>query len=406
MADLANLKIKRAPVSIAPNPAMGQGGLQAPAMPQMGGIAAPTPNPIAVPVAPPPRPLSESMAAIPMATQAYQEAGDPFTAFAQGWTNSTSAREQMAFEEAQKAQEEQTKMAERKAAADLIREQFPGQENLARGVEIGAWDAKSAMDFAKGGSSNLPSKVQEYEYYAKQERDAGRQPMSYMEYARSGSGSDAASIVSIYDDQGREQKGYMNGTEFVPIGGAKAPANESGFNVSQATAAGYADRMAQTDAILGQEALIAASTNPMQVAAGGVPLVGNWMKSPEYQQAEQAQRDFINAILRRESGAVIADSEFENARKQYFPQPGDTPEVIQQKAANRKNAINGVARAAGPAYVMPDTTNYLSNPPPESTGSPAAPDEVAQPQTQQEYDALPSGAMFVDPDDGQTYRKP
>ncbi len=31
---------------------------------------------------------------------------------------------------------------------------------------------------------------------------------------------------------------------------------------------------------------------------------------------------------------------------------------------------------------------------------------VAQPQSQEEYDALPSGALFVDPDDGQTYRKP
>lgn len=59
-------------------------------------------------------------------------------------------------------------------------------------------------------------------------------------------------------------------------------------------------------------------------------------KSDEYKQIEQAQRDFINATLRRESGAAIAPSEFENAQLQYFPQPGDTAEVVKQKQRNRE----------------------------------------------------------------------
>ncbi len=59
-------------------------------------------------------------------------------------------------------------------------------------------------------------------------------------------------------------------------------------------------------------------------------------KSDKFKQIEQAQRDFINAALRRESGAAIAESEFENARLQYFPQPGDTPEVVKQKQKNRE----------------------------------------------------------------------
>jgi len=59
-------------------------------------------------------------------------------------------------------------------------------------------------------------------------------------------------------------------------------------------------------------------------------------KSDEYKQIEQAQRDFINATLRRESGAAIAPSEFENAQLQYFPQPCDTPEVVKQKQRNRE----------------------------------------------------------------------
>lgn len=66
------------------------------------------------------------------------------------------------------------------------------------------------------------------------------------------------------------------------------------------------------------------------------------------QMAEQAQRDFINANLRQESGAAIMTDEFDNARKQYFPQPGDSDAVIAQKARNRQLAIQGLQTNAGP----------------------------------------------------------
>jgi hypothetical protein len=70
----------------------------------------------------------------------------------------------------------------------------------------------------------------------------------------------------------------------------------------------------------------------------------NLLKSSDRQQFEQAQRDFINAQLRRESGAVISPEEFENAAKQYFPQPGDSPETIAQKRRNREIVVENMAR--------------------------------------------------------------
>jgi len=80
-----------------------------------------------------------------------------------------------------------------------------------------------------------------------------------------------------------------------------------------------------------------------------IPLVGdglatalNWTQSPEQQQVERAQRDFINAILRRESGAVISEGEFNNAAQQYFPQPNDSPEVKADKRRARALAIAGL----------------------------------------------------------------
>lgn len=72
----------------------------------------------------------------------------------------------------------------------------------------------------------------------------------------------------------------------------------------------------------------------------------NTAATPAAQKFNQAQRDFINAVLRKESGAVISAEEFANAEKQYFPQPGDSPEVIAQKKANRDLAIDGILMGA------------------------------------------------------------
>ncbi|MFG5777970.1 hypothetical protein ACFIQF_12925 [Comamonas sp. J-3] len=74
----------------------------------------------------------------------------------------------------------------------------------------------------------------------------------------------------------------------------------------------------------------------------GAGALANWTQSPEQQQVEQSQRDFVNAVLRRESGAAISASEFDNARKQYFTQPGDSPQVSEQKRKNRELATRGM----------------------------------------------------------------
>jgi hypothetical protein len=133
----------------------------------------------------------------------------------------------------------------------------------------------------------------------------------------------------------------------------KAGATSIDFNANQGTAAAYADRMATAHQILNDPRLEAAQTDIVEQGKAGVPLVGNFLTSEDRKMADQAQRDFVNAVLRRESGAVISPSEFENAKQQYFPQPGDTPAVIEQKRRNRETAIAGVARAAGPSYAPP-----------------------------------------------------
>lgn len=125
------------------------------------------------------------------------------------------------------------------------------------------------------------------------------------------------------------------------------------LNGEQANALAFATRMQASDKIL--EDLAAKGVmlpSQMRRVGEAVPLVGgvlgaaaNFGASPEQQQFEQAQRDFINAVLRRESGAAISAGEFANAAQQYFPQPGDKKAVIEQKRAARQRAYQTMMAA-------------------------------------------------------------
>lgn len=142
----------------------------------------------------------------------------------------------------------------------------------------------------------------------------------------------------------------------TPVGqdGGGAPAGQSGgeqgliqltgpkLSEDMRKASGFATRADAADKVISDPSVAAAGQSFAQNTEAKVPLVGNYLVSSQYQTFDQAQRDFINAVLRRESGAAINESEFANARLQYFPQPGDSPEVLKQKADNRALAIQSL----------------------------------------------------------------
>ena len=66
------------------------------------------------------------------------------------------------------------------------------------------------------------------------------------------------------------------------------------------------------------------------------------------QQTDQGRRNFISAVLRKESGAAIPPDEYANEEKKYFPQVGDGPKVIKQKQEARELAIKALEIQAGP----------------------------------------------------------
>jgi hypothetical protein len=71
----------------------------------------------------------------------------------------------------------------------------------------------------------------------------------------------------------------------------------------------------------------------------------------QQQQVEQARRNFVSAVLRKESGAAIGVDEYKNEERKYFPQAGDTAKVIEQKQKARELAIKALEAQAGPGGV-------------------------------------------------------
>jgi hypothetical protein len=139
---------------------------------------------------------------------------------------------------------------------------------------------------------------------------------------------------------------------------------------SQGKSTAYGMRMAEANKILTDlEKQGVTNTGIVRSTIGGtvgvIPLIGDKLQeatnalinplptflggpSAQQQQVDQARRNFITAVLRQESGASISPSEFANEEKKYFPQTGDTPQVIAQKQAARELAIKAMNIQAGP----------------------------------------------------------
>lgn len=159
-------------------------------------------------------------------------------------------------------------------------------------------------------------------------------------------GAKGSTLYSAYGPDGQvKQIGLVPPTRTDP---AKEPKDV------QTQAALYGKRMEQSEGVF--QELASKGYDPTSAGSGaqrttvfGVGLPERF-KSEDVKRQEQAERNFVNAVLRKESGAAISHEEFDSASKQYFPRPGDTEEVLKQKAENRALAIAGMKTSAGPAW--------------------------------------------------------
>lgn len=138
----------------------------------------------------------------------------------------------------------------------------------------------------------------------------------------------------------RLPKGYVRDPVTGEIVNTAAPKQ------TQFTAASFAQRAEMADKDF---SAIAPSFDPTATENRIQPWLPGELQSSTFQQASQAKRNFISAVLRKESGAAIGKAEFINEDLRYFPQAGDSPEVIKQKTQARKAVIAGLQAEAGAA---------------------------------------------------------
>jgi len=127
------------------------------------------------------------------------------------------------------------------------------------------------------------------------------------------------------------------------------------LNESQSNATAFGMRMKESDAILEK---LAKQGVLRGANIESTPFIGQSLgkvlpsfmggTSSVQQQVNQAKENFITAVLRKESGATIQDSEFAREDRKYFPQVNDSDAVIKQKANARKLAIKAIEIQAGP----------------------------------------------------------
>ena len=88
------------------------------------------------------------------------------------------------------------------------------------------------------------------------------------------------------------------------------------------------------------------------LAQGWQKWAPNFLQTQLGQTYEQTQRQFTEARLRKDSGAAIPEHEYENDKRTYFVQPGDTPVTLERKKAARAVLIQALQRESGRAYTQ------------------------------------------------------
>lgn len=88
----------------------------------------------------------------------------------------------------------------------------------------------------------------------------------------------------------------------------------------------------------------AAEFVPMGLARGA--------QSDEFQIAQNAGNEFLQAILRKDTGAAITAQEQALYGETYLPQPGDGAPVLAQKKQARRRAIEALKSGMSPAQIV------------------------------------------------------
>lgn len=241
------------------------------------------------------------------------------------------------------------------------------QQAKIKGMDLGATLAGQGVDPVQGGSDphsvygQLISRHQEGRKQKSAESAAGIRK----DEAQAGLYEAQANLYSGMGGAGEGPQVITDpktGLQFMMKMGARGPEYHPvpQPNQNEFVARGFSD--AATKGHQDFEALMGTGFDPaaFKNAAQSIPFLPNRLKSDDVKKYEQAKAMFINASLRRESGATIRDDEYYRAEKQYFPQDGDDKATSAQKSEARRIKIASlesegrrVPSALGPAAKSP-----------------------------------------------------
>lgn len=157
----------------------------------------------------------------------------------------------------------------------------------------------------------------------------------------------AAPVVTPQIGQTAPGIGIVTSIEAAPP--PKAPTEVAGRSGS------FAGRMTGAENQLA--AVVASGFDPTtaSVAAQQIGLFPEGFKSDDVKRFENAKLQWVTALLRRESGAAVPKWELDLYDRAFFPQWGDSPDIIAQKAQVRQQTAQSLLNESvgQPTFVTP-----------------------------------------------------
>ena len=219
------------------------------------------------------------------------------------------------------------------------------KESFKRYVQTG--DISELEAVQKPTTENMPSSVQEYNFARTQGFKGSFEDWKKLN-KQEGVTVNYGSPMAALDAQGNPvfiQPSKTGGAPavipgFTPEGKAptEAQAKSGAFGSQMQTASSEFER-------LQKEGFDPTSVSAqISTSLAGTPLTA--LADPKAQQANQAQQQWAEAYLRFKTGAAATEGEVIRNMRTFFPQIGDKPEVIAQKARMRKQAEQDVLSTA------------------------------------------------------------
>lgn len=253
--------------------------------------------------------------------------GNPYTA---------EAGQQLLMQEMQRRQEasdpvRQMEMEKQRLELEAMRN--PQADPLKVGEGETVIDPRTGKVMYQGQPKTpaKPSAVQEYEY-AKEQGFPG----TFQDWEASKKGG-----MSLQVDPATGAVTFQQGGNIKPM--TEGQSKDTVFATRAQGSLPLIDEFGA--ALTGAEGLIGGTV-------GQLPVVGNYAKSEAFQKAEQAGKEFLQAILRKDTGAAITKEETAEYGSVYLPRPGDSPEFIEQKRASRLRALEAIKAGMPPQAIL------------------------------------------------------